>query len=260
MSQKFKIIASAETITQEEAMEAFNQEFVKTASLSKDFNNLPEEARSSIAGRVLGSVNTKLKKALKELDLELVEGDTVGSVELLNEKLAEVKAEYPKEIEDARKGNPDVESKLNALEKKLEEQKTLNKKLKEDFELAKTEKENLAKEFSAKEKNVLLNEYKRGQLSKVSLVVDEIYRLAFDKKMEAYRVELDEENNPRLLDANGSPIISKKEAGKFADYAEVAFEVAGSIKAIKKSPENSAFNAPLIPANGSERKTPRKVG
>jgi hypothetical protein len=257
---KYKIIPSEEGVSQEEAMQEFNSEFVKTANLAKDFNNLPEEVRSAIAGRVLGSVNTKLKKALKELDLDLIEGDTAGSIETLAEKLAEVKADYQKEIEDARKGNPDVESKLNALEKKLEDQKALNKKLKEDFELAKSEKENLAKEFTAKEKAILLNEYKRNQLSKLSLVEDEVYKLAFEKKLESFKVELDEENTPRVLDANGNPILSKKEAGKFADYAEVAFEVAESIKAIKKAPESSAFNAPLIPTNGGERKTPRKVG
>jgi DNA repair ATPase RecN len=257
---KYKIIPSEEGVSQEDAMQEFNSEFVKTANLSKDFNNLPEEIKSAIAGRVLGSVNTKLKKALKELDLDLIEGDTAGSIEALSEKLAEVKSEYQKEIEDARKGNPEIDEKLKVFEKKLEEQKALNKKLKEDYELAKSEKENLSKEFSAKEKAILLNEYKRNQLSKLSLVDEEIYRLAFDKKMESFKVELDEENNPRVLDANGSPIISKKEAGKFADYAEVAFEVAESIKAIKKSPENSAFNAPLIPTNGGERKTPRKVG
>jgi chromosome segregation ATPase len=257
---KYSIIPSEEGVSKEEAMEAFNQDFVKTANLSKDFNNLPEEVRSAIAGRVLGSVNTKLKKALKELDLDLIEGDTAGSIETLAEKLAEVKADYQKEIEDARKGNPDVESKLNALEKKLEDQKALNKKLKEDFELAKSEKENLAKEFTAKEKAILLNEYKRNQLSKLSLVEDEVYKLAFEKKLESFKVELDEENTPRVLDANGNPILSKKEAGKFADYAEVAFEVAESIKAIKKAPESGQFNTPLTPTNGGERKTPRKVG
>jgi hypothetical protein len=256
---KFEI-TPAEGVSKEEAMQEFNSEFVKTANLAKDFNNLPEEVRSAIAGRVLGSVNTKLKKALKELDLDLIEGDTAGSIENLAEKIAEVKADYQKEIEDARKGNPDVESKLNALEKKLEDQKALSKNLKSEVEKERLEKENLVKEFSAKEKNVLLNEYKRSQLQKIPLVEEEIYKLAFEKKMEAYKIELDEENNPRVLDANGTPIISRKEAGKFADYAEIALIEAENLKALKKAPESSAFNAPLIPANGTERKTPRKVG
>jgi hypothetical protein len=259
MSQKFEI-QPAEGVSKEEAMEAFNQEFVKTANLSKDFNNLPEEIKSAIAGRVLGSVNTKLKKALKELDLDLIEGDTAGSIEALSEKLAEVKSEYQKEIEDARKGNPEIDEKLKAFEKKLEEQKALNKKLKEDYDLAKSEKENLSKEFSAKEKAILLNEYKRNQLSKIPLVEEEIYKLAFEKKMEAYKIELDDENNPRVLDANGNPILSKKEAGKFADFSEIAFDIAEGLKALKKAPESGQFQAPLLPNGGGERKTPRKVG
>ena len=257
---KYKIIPSEEGVSQEDAMQEFNQEFVKTANLAKDFNNLPEDVRNAIAGRVLGGVNTKLKKALKELDLDLIEGDTAGSIELLNEKLTEIKADYQKEIEDARKGNPEIDEKLKAFEKKLEDQKALNKKLKEDYDLAKTEKENLSKEFSAKEKAIVLNEYKRTQLSKINLVDDEIYKLAFEKKLESFKVELDEENNPRVLDTNGNPIISKKEAGKFADYAEVALEIAESIKALKKAPENGQFQAPLLPNNGGERKEPRRVG
>jgi len=257
--QKFEI-TPAEGVSKEEAMEAFNSQFVKTSNLSKDFNNLPEDVKSAIAGRVLGSVNTKLKKLMKEVDLELIDNDTAGSVEILLEKITEIKSEYQKEIDDARKGNPEIEEKIRNFEKKLDEQKALNKKLKEDFEIARAEKENLAKEFTAKERSILLNEYKRNQLSKVNLVEDEIYRLAFDKKMESFKVELDEENNPRVLDSNGNPIISKKEAGKFADYAEVAFEIADSIKAIKKAPEGGSFTTPLAPEGGGERKAPRRVG
>jgi hypothetical protein len=256
---KFKIVPSEEGVTKEEAMESFNSEFIKTSNLSKDFNNLPEDIKSSIAGRVLGSVNTKLKKVMKELDLELIDSDTAGSIEILLEKINEVKGEYQKELEDARKGNPEIEEKIKSYEKKLEDQKILAKKLANDLELAKNEKENLSKEYTAKERNVLLNEYKRNQLSKVPLVEEEIYKLAFEKKMEAYKVELDEENNPRVLDLNGAPIISKKEAGKFADYSEIALIEAENLKALKKAPEGGSFTAPLMPQNGV-RKTPRTVG
>lgn len=252
---KFKIVPSEEDVTAEEAMQEFNEQYAKIANLSKDFNALPEEVKNSIAGRILGGVNTKLKKLAKELDAELIEGDTAGSIELLTEKLNETKETLTKEIEDARKGNPDIEEKLKSFEKKLESEKELVKRLKEDLNNEKAEREKVVSEFSAREKTVMLNEYKRNQLSKIPLLDDEVAHLAFQKKLEDFKLEI-EENEVKVFGKDGKPIISKKQAGSFANLEEIGMEIADSLKLLKKAPE-SAYVAPLAPPNGGERKQPR---
>lgn len=251
---KFKIQA-IEGVTDEDAMQDFNSSYVKISNLSKDFNSLPDDVRNAISGRVLGAVDTRLKKLAKTLDVELIKEDTISSIDLISDKLLETKEALEKEVQDARMGNPEIEEKLKSFEKKLESEKELVKRLKEDLNNEKAEREKVINEFSAREKTVMLNEYKRNQLSKIPLLDDEVAHLAFQKKLEDFKLEI-EENEVKVFGKDGKPIISKKQAGSFANLEEIGMEIADSLKLLKKAPE-SAYIAPLAPPNGGERKTPR---
>ena len=69
----FKIVPSEEGGSQEEALLAFNKEYIPVGSIADRFGDLPESERNKLYGKSATVVNSRINKEAKELEVELVD-------------------------------------------------------------------------------------------------------------------------------------------------------------------------------------------
>ena len=76
----YQIVPSEEGVTQEQALEAFNKEYIPVGSIADRLNEF-EDQQKKVFGKVAGTIDSKLNKEAKEFGLTL-EGKTTENVDL----------------------------------------------------------------------------------------------------------------------------------------------------------------------------------
>jgi hypothetical protein len=190
------------------------------------------------AGRVYGTLETKLKKAVKDLDFDLEEVKDKPTLEKLDYIL-----------------NDKVKGKINAL--KEETTKSLDEKTKTlSEELTKAQKQ--AKEYaeltqSLQGKLSETEETYKGQLKNYKLNtklteikssipfskdVDEFRLIGFNTKLsENYKFDLDENENIIALDKDGNRVTNSNKTG-FLEAKDVILSYAEQAKLLAKNDAN----------------------
>lgn len=220
--------------------EAVEQKWVAKESAHND---------KEVAGKIIGKFNrvlrTKFGKVGGELGVDI--DDTQDPIDIFEKQLAPVIVAKVKEVDEwkgkAEKAvGDDVvkewQGKLKALEKERETFASQAKEWQSKYEGLDTEVK------QTKRKSVIDNEWNTA-LGSVSFHqgVDDLKRKGFVAAVkEKYRIELDEDFKPRMLDANGNPVKHPKKAGELLSLKE-AVEV--EAKALKLVAENPHANKPV---------------
>ena len=223
----FKIVPSEEGGSQEEALLAFNEEYIPINSIAERFGDLPETVRKKIYGKAATVVNSRINKEAKELEVELVDklSDNVDII------IATYKAKINEltEANASLKENTDkaVKAEIEKLTQEVADYKKLSEKLKGDFENVSNEKQNIEKEFTQKEIQIMVSS-KLGQAKN-----------DFDESK--YKFTLDESQNEVVYDANGQVVLSGQKHGAFASYKEVLESIYNKRGAFKKVTGNGSL-------------------
>lgn len=231
---KFQIVPVGE-LSQEEAMEAFNGEFVAIKEAFKK-----KEVFDSVMPRVLADVDKKVKAILgDEFDSSK---STIENIQLI----VDVKEANLKEVKEG------LESKLSAVnteelvqkhKAELEAKNEAVKSLKEKLKSIEEEKNKVFGELSQKDKEYKVRDLIREGESKVKFVSGDEY----SPNLKAYRADLkeltidfDEDGTPVVM-RDGKPVISKTAAG-FAPIEEVIADLALANKAVQITPQGGQKN------------------
>jgi hypothetical protein len=157
---KFQIVPSEEGISPEDAMLEFNSVYIPIGSVAERFSELPETERNKLYGKAATAVDSRINKEAKELGLTL-EGKLHDNVETV---IATYKAKIVEltEANTSLKENTDKASRneIEKLTQKVNDLNILNEKLRGDFDLVSNEKQNIEKEFTQKEIQIIaIQEY-----------------------------------------------------------------------------------------------------
>ena len=229
----FKIVPSEEGGSQEEALLAFNKEYIPINNIAERFGDLPETERKKIYGKAATVVNSRINKEAKELEVELVDklSDNVDII------LATYKAKINEltEANASLKENADKAAKaeIEKLTQEVSDYKKLSEKLKGDFENVSNEKKTIEKDFSQKEIQITISEKLAEAKREFTLVEDINTRDACILDEIKYKFTLDENQNQVVYDINGQVVLSSEKAGEFACYKEVLKSIYTKRKAIK---------------------------
>ena len=237
----FKIVPSEEGGSQEEALLAFNEEYIPINSIAERFGDLPETVRKKIYGKAATVVNSRINKEAKELEVELVDklSDNVDII------IATYKAKINEltEANASLKENTDkaVKAEIEKLTQEVADYKKLSEKLKGDFENVSNEKQNIEKEFTQKEIQIMVSS-KLGQAKNDFVLVEDMNirdACTFDESK--YKFTLDESQNEVVYDANGQVVLSGQKHGAFASYKEVLESIYNKRGAFKKVTGNGSL-------------------
>lgn len=213
----------AEYESVEDFRAAVEQKFVARAEASKD---------KDVVGKVLGQFNhvltRKFKQLSKEIGAELPEDAApLDMLDALTPAIGGLKKEVTSWKEKAEKGvGDDVvkewQNKLKTVEKERDTFRDQAKEFGEKYESLNTE---IA---TGKKNAVIKGEWEKAVGGiKFASTVDELRKEGFMSKVRGkYRIDLDDELKPRLVDAEkGEPIKHPKKAGELLTLAEaLAFE------------------------------------
>lgn len=226
----FKIVPSEEGTTPEQAMEAFNKQYVSADSMAERLHEF-EDQKNKVFAKVAGSIDSKLNKEAKELGLSL-EGKTTENVELivstLKSKITELEEKYQNALT-----NPEAKAEIDTLTQKLADRDTLIKKLQGDFEQTLEQKTQLEQSYTAKEKQLIVSSKLEAAKSQFILIEDKNTRDACQLDLMLHKFELDEAGNEIVRNQSGEIILSTVKTG-YADYKEVLNSVYTNRNAHKK--------------------------
>jgi hypothetical protein len=244
---KFKIVSVSEEINEAEALQEFNETYVKTADLPRVFNTLPKEVVSALNAKILGETDVVIRKLAEDLDIELQE-KTRDNIKLIVDKYKEIAEDYKGQIgsssEELNKKLKDYEDKISALS---EVKKDLATRLKEK----EAEVENVKSTYTQKERLIIIENKRRDALSKVQLVDSEAHKKAVNFDLSSYTFEIDEEGK-EIVKKGDEILKSTKQAGEFASYIEIIEAIAESNGAIKKN-NASGFQSNYTPPTDEQR-------
>lgn len=242
---KFKIVPSEEGISVEDAMLEFNSVYIPIANVADRFNEVPDEQRSKIYGKVAQSVDSRIGKEAKELGLTL-EGKLHENVETVIGALKTQIVEL-KEANEKLKDSTDKAAKaeIEKLTQKVNDLTTLNEKLKNDYEGVANEKVKIETEFTQKQLELIINNKLNLAKSEYVLVEDINIRDACTFDESKFKFTLDESQNEVVYDSNGQAVLSKVKAGAFADYKEVLESIYTKRGAFKKVIGGGGVNQPV---------------
>ena len=215
----YKIVPSEESTSQEQAIEAFNKEYVPINAIFDRLQDIPEDQKSKIYGKVAGSVDSKLNKEAKELGLTL-EGKTPDNVELIISTLKAKYSELESKYNDALV-NPESKAEIEALKQKLSDKETLIAKLQNDYQSTLDAKTEIEQSYTAKEKQLIISNKLQNAKSKFLLIEDQNTKDACTLEEMFHKFEMDESGNEIVRDQSGKIIVSTVNAGGYADYTEV---------------------------------------
>lgn len=223
--------------SEDEFRATFEKEFIRK-SLAPD----PER----IKGETFGKMRTAFTQLFREMGIDITksewEGDALevakdkilGYRESLNEKIKELeqRAEEPgKELEI-------LQEKLNKREQKLKDIETLHKQTLSEFDEYKSQ--SIQKEKSWKINTVMDSIRKDIPWSSDRAEQDEVY---FNHKWnEKYKVDLDDDGKPVLLNKEGERIPNPKTTGTFLDPKEAALSLATELGQVKKTDNPNEVN------------------
>lgn len=231
---KFKIGPSEEGISLEDALLEFNSVYIPIDSIADRFKDLPEAQRNKLYGKSAQAIDSRVNKELKELNLQPSD-KTHDNVETVIATLKTKNAELT-EANTSLKENTDKATKdeIEKLTQKIEDLTRVNKKLKDDFDIVSNEKQNIEKEFSQKEIQIMVGSKLSATKNEFVLVDDINIRdaCAFDEAK--YSFKLDENQNEVVYDSNGQVVLSTTKAGAFANYKEVLESIYTKRGAFKK--------------------------
>ena len=239
----FKIVPSEEGGSQEEALLAFNNEYIPINSIADRFGDLPETERKKIYGKSATVVNSRINKEAKELEVELVD-KLADNVDII---LSTYKAKINEltEANASLKENTDKAAKaeIEKLTQEVSDYKKLSEKLKGDFENVSNEKKTIETEFTQKQIELMINSKLALAKSEFVLVEDINIRDACLFEESKYKFTVDENQNEVVYDLNGQVVLSSEKAGEFACYKEVFKSIYTKRKALKV---NDPTNLPLL--------------
>ncbi|MFN5835075.1 MAG: hypothetical protein ACK459_15190 [Akkermansiaceae bacterium] len=215
----YKIVPSEEGVTQEQALEAFNKEYIPVGSIADRLNEF-EDQQKKVFGKVAGTINSILNREAKEFGITL-EGKTSENVDLIiatyKTKIAELETKYTNALT-----NPEAKAEIEALNQKLSDQKSLIEKLQGDYAKTLEAKTEIEQNFTAKERELTISTKLEKAKSGFLLIEDMNTRDACNGEIkDDYKFELDEEGNEVVRDQSGKIIVSTAKQGAYADYKEV---------------------------------------
>ena len=229
----FKIVPSEEGGSQEEALLAFNKEYIPINNIAERFGDLPKIEREKIYGKSATVVNSRINKEAKELEVELVD-KLADNVDII---LSTYKAKINELIEAnaSLKENADKAAKaeIEKLTQEVADYKKLSEKLKGDFENVSNEKKTIETEFTQKQIELMINSKLALAKSEFVLVEDINIRDACLFEESKYKFTADESQNEVVYDSNNQRVLSSTKAGEFASYKEVLQSIYIKRKALK---------------------------
>lgn len=234
--------------TLDEFKSKFEGEFVRTSLINEDL-----EPVKKILGKTFGTLENEVKKLAKahDLDVDFDADDFKGKK--LNEKYKTVFAKYDEKkathIKDleakALLGNDDkvkdMEAKYEKLKNKWQDTDSLLKQTSDEFEKFKQNKE-------SEIKGVKLDVHKKDIFGKAKFVpeANEYTRKGFlNEFQEKYKLDLDENEKPIILDAKGNRIPNPKVTGSFFEPMELLTEEMVKAKLFALNPDGGK-KAPVI--------------
>jgi hypothetical protein len=231
---KFMGIDPETTETIDAAKDLFGNDFIRKSEAIKD-----EAIISKVVGSRLGSLQTEAIREYKGIGVEFEPEEIKGKKleEILKIGSAKVKNKF-EEIKTTSGGGDEA---VKAWEKKYESQK---KKLEETTGLVTSlqkQYEELDLNVKTEKRNSKINEYKKEAIKEIKLRsdLDQLTLVGFNAHLNSkYKIELDEEEKPFVVDlATNARIQSKKKAG-FADFGELFEMEAAANKLISLSPHD----------------------
>jgi hypothetical protein len=244
---KFMGIDPETTETIDAAKDLFGNDFIRKSEAIKD-----ETIITKVIGTRMGSLQTDAVRNFKELGVDFEPEEIKGKKleEILKIGSSKVKNKF-EEIKSTSGGGDEA---VKAWEKKYESQK---KKLEETTGLVTSlqkQYEELDLNVKTEKRNSKINEYKKEAIKEVKLRsdLDQLTLVGFNAHLNSkYKIELDEEEKPYVVDlATNARIQSKKKAG-FADFGELFEMEAAANKLISLSPHEGK-PAPAKPTEKTE--------
>lgn len=212
----------------EEFKAAFDKDFIKQSMITEE-----SEPVKKIVGKLYGTLENEVKKIAKEVDLDVdFESDEFKGLKKVSDKFkfiaSKIDFKYKDTISDlttkASQGNDEKvkewESKYEKAAIKLKEKETLLGSVKGEFDIY---KENTQKSI----KDTALNIHKKEIFGKAKFAegTKDLEKKGFWTTIaEKYKFDLDETENPIILNGKGEKIVSKKTAGTFMTPEEVIEE------------------------------------
>jgi hypothetical protein len=246
---KFMGIDPETTETIDAAKDLFGNDFIRKSEAIKD-----ETIITKVIGTRMGSLQTDAVRNFKELGVDFEPEEIKGKKleEILKIGSSKVKNKF-EEIKSTSGGGDEA---VKAWEKKYESQK---KKLEETTGLVTSlqkQYEELDLNVKTEKRNSKINEYKKEAIKEVKLRsdLDQLTLVGFNAHLNSkYKIELDEEEKPFVVDlATNARIQSKKKAG-FADFGELFEMEAAANKLISLSPHEGK----PAPAKPTEKPEPQ---
>jgi hypothetical protein len=246
---KFMGIDPETTETIDAAKDLFGNDFIRKSEAIKD-----ETIITKVIGTRMGSLQTDAVRNFKELGVDFEPEEIKGKKleEILKIGSSKVKNKF-EEIKSTSGGGDEA---VKAWEKKYESQK---KKLEETTGLVTSlqkQYEELDLNVKTEKRNSKINEYKKEAIKEIKLRsdLDQLTLVGFNAHLNSkYKIELDEEEKPFVVDlATNARIQSKKKAG-FADFGELFEMEAAANKLISLSPHEGK----PAPAKPTEKPEPQ---
>jgi hypothetical protein len=214
----YKIVPSEEGTTPEQALEAFNKEYVPVGSIADRLNEF-EDQQKKVFGKVAGTIDSKLNKEAKEFGLTL-EGKTTENVDLIistfKNKITELETKYQNALT-----NPESKAEIESLNQKLVDRDSLIAKLQGDYQATLEAKTEIEQNYSVKEKQLIISNKLESAKNNFLLIEDQNTRDACQLDLLQHKFEIDEAGNEIVRDQSGKIIVSTSNAGAYADYKEV---------------------------------------
>jgi len=214
----YKIVPSEEGTTPEQALEAFNKEYVPVNSIADRLNEF-EDQQKKVFGKVAGTIDSKLNKEAKEFGLTL-EGKTTENVDLIistfKNKITELETKYQNALT-----NPESKEEIEKLKQSIADRDLLINKLQGDYKATLDAKTEIEQNYSAKEKQLIVSNKLENAKNNFLLIEDQNTRDACQLDLMQHSFDIDEAGNEIVRDQSGKIIVSTSNAGAYADYKEV---------------------------------------
>ena len=221
-----------------EDVDAF-KEAVETKWLPRESAHTDKEVAGKIVGKFNRVLRTKFGKVGSELGVDV--DDTQDPIDIFEKQLAPAILGKAKEV-DEWKGKAEKAVGDDVLKEWEGKLKNLTKERDTFASQAKewqTKYEGLDTEVKQTKRKTVVDTEWNSALSGIQFHqgVDDLKRKGFVAAIkEKYKVELDEEFKPRMVDANGNPVKHPKKAGELLSLAEAVAMEAKQLKLVAENP------------------------
>lgn len=256
-------------ITEKEALEIFGASDLSKYESADQFREAVEKdwvkrtqahSDKSIQSAVISKVNRVALKRMKDLvselgltvDEDVIDGDFVDVLPKITELAKGRGAEMEELRKKAEKALPDdvakdFEKKLKAITAERDTFASQAKEFQGKYEGLETEVKN------GKRKSVIDSQWSEA-LGGIQFHqgVDELRKKGFIASVkEKYRIDLDDEFNPKMVDMDGKPVKHPKKAGEFWSLKEALETEARAAKLLPESPHANKVIPPKRQVGGT---------